>query len=188
MRALRRRYSRVLADESPATVLRFVRSLLDGAGWAERVISFEVLAAHERAFRRLNDRLVETMAHGLLDWGSVDLFGVTVVGQAWRPRRLRRCPANTARLPRARRRFGRDDRQGDVVVTSGAGQTGSESRPGVSGEGTRSTPISSQARGIEQADDGREGALTKMTNRGDGGFLGCSRFGRFLLARPGRWG
>ena len=24
------------------------------------------------------------MAHGLSDWGSVDLFGVTVLGQAWR--------------------------------------------------------------------------------------------------------
>jgi 3-methyladenine DNA glycosylase AlkD len=24
------------------------------------------------------------MAHGLADWGSVDLFGVTVVGPAWR--------------------------------------------------------------------------------------------------------
>jgi 3-methyladenine DNA glycosylase AlkD len=84
VRLLRRRYSNVLADESPKTVLQFVRSLLDAAGWAERVVSFEVLAAHERAFGLLNDRRVEEMAHGLSDWGSVDLFGVTVLGQAWR--------------------------------------------------------------------------------------------------------
>jgi 3-methyladenine DNA glycosylase AlkD len=84
VRSLRRRYSKVLAEESPRTVLRFARSLLDGAGWAERVVAWEVLAAHEGAFGLLNDRVVEKMAHGLSDWGSVDLFGVTVLGQAWR--------------------------------------------------------------------------------------------------------
>ncbi len=84
VRSLRRRYSKMLADESPKTVLRFVRLLLDGAGWPERVVAWEILAAHEGAFGLLNDRLVEAMAHGLSDWGSVDLFGVTVLGQAWR--------------------------------------------------------------------------------------------------------
>jgi 3-methyladenine DNA glycosylase AlkD len=84
VRVIRRRYSRVLADESPRTVLRFVRSLLDRAGWAERVIAWEVLAAHKRAFRLLNDRLAEHMARRLSDWGSVDAYGVTVLGQAWR--------------------------------------------------------------------------------------------------------
>ena len=84
VRALRRRYSNALAHESPKIVLRFVRSLLTDAGWAERVVAWEVLAAHERAFGLLNDRLVEKMARGLADWGSVDLFGVTVLGQAWR--------------------------------------------------------------------------------------------------------
>jgi 3-methyladenine DNA glycosylase AlkD len=84
VRSLRRRYSKVLADESPRMALEFVRSLLNGASWAERVVSWEVLAAHEGAFGLLNDRLVEEMAHGLSDWGSVDLFGVTVLGPAWR--------------------------------------------------------------------------------------------------------
>ena len=82
VRSVRRRYSKVLANESPRIVLRFVMSLLAGGGWAERVVSWEVLAAHERAFGLLNDRLVEEMAHGLADWGSVDLFGVTVLGPA----------------------------------------------------------------------------------------------------------
>jgi 3-methyladenine DNA glycosylase AlkD len=43
-----------------------------------------VLATHPGAFESLNDRAVEKMASGLDDWGSIDLFGVTVVGQAWR--------------------------------------------------------------------------------------------------------
>ena len=65
-------------------MLRFVRSLLDRAGWAERVVAWEVLAGHEGAFALLDDRLAEEMAKGLSDWGSVDLYGVTVLGQAWR--------------------------------------------------------------------------------------------------------
>jgi hypothetical protein len=84
VRTVRRRYAETLASESPDTVLEFVSALLNGGGWAERVVAWEVLAAHEGAFARLNDRRVEMMAHGLSDWGSVDLYGVTIVGQAWR--------------------------------------------------------------------------------------------------------
>ncbi|HLB08119.1 MAG TPA: DNA alkylation repair protein [Gemmatimonadaceae bacterium] len=84
VRTLSRRYSRVLAREPPKIVLRFVRSLLDDAGWAERLLACEVLASHEGAFGLIDDRLVTKMAVELSDWGSVDLVGVTVLGQAWR--------------------------------------------------------------------------------------------------------
>ena len=84
VRAVRRRYSKALADAPPASVLRFVRALLDHAGWAERVVAWEVLAGHRGAFARVDDRLAEKMAQGLSDWASVDLYGVTVLGQAWR--------------------------------------------------------------------------------------------------------
>jgi hypothetical protein len=83
VRSLRRRYSKLLADESPNTVLGFVTSLLDDASWPERLVSWEVLAAHKPAFGLLDDGLIEKMANGLSDWDSVDLFGVTVLGQAW---------------------------------------------------------------------------------------------------------
>jgi 3-methyladenine DNA glycosylase AlkD len=84
VRALRRRYSTELAAAPPKAVLRFVRSLVDEAGWADRVVAWEVLAAHAGAFRLLTDGLAEEMARGLSDWASVDLYGVTIVGQAWR--------------------------------------------------------------------------------------------------------
>lgn len=84
IRQIRRRYSRSLRTERAEVVYHFVCSLLDGAGWAERVIAWEVLASHEGAFELLNDEEVRKMAEGLADWGSIDLFGVTVVGQAWR--------------------------------------------------------------------------------------------------------
>jgi 3-methyladenine DNA glycosylase AlkD len=86
VRSVRRRYSKALKTKSPAEVIAFVRSLLDGGGWAERVVAWEVLAEHPEAFALVDDRLVEEMAEGLSDWGSVNLYGITVLGQAWRER------------------------------------------------------------------------------------------------------
>lgn len=86
VRSIRRRYSKAFKTKPAVEVIEFVRSLLDGGGWAERVVAWEVLAAHSGAFAVVDDRLVEEMAQGLTDWGSVDLFGVTVLGQAWRER------------------------------------------------------------------------------------------------------
>jgi 3-methyladenine DNA glycosylase AlkD len=48
------------------------------------VIAWELLVSNPAAFQLLNDREVEKMAKGLADWPSIDLFGVTVLGQAWR--------------------------------------------------------------------------------------------------------
>jgi 3-methyladenine DNA glycosylase AlkD len=82
LRLIRRRYSEALKEEPPELVLRFVRSL--SSSGAERVVACEVLAYHPGAMDLLNDRLVEAMAEGLSDWGSVDVFGGTVAGVAWR--------------------------------------------------------------------------------------------------------
>ena len=88
VRMIRRRYSSALKAESSEVVLRFVSSLLKSAGWAERVVAWETLASHQGAVDLLDDRLAEEMAEGLSDWASVDLFGVTVLGQAWREGRV----------------------------------------------------------------------------------------------------
>lgn len=84
VRQIRKRYSRVLRNEPGRFVYSFALSLLKTGRWPARVISWEVLAEHKDAFEFLSDREVEKMATGLNDWGSVDLFGVTVLGQAWR--------------------------------------------------------------------------------------------------------
>ena len=84
VRKIRQRYSRLLRQEPGKSVYLFVLSVLETGGWPARVIAWEVLAAHRAAFESLNDREVEKMARGLDDWGSIDLFGVTVLGQAWR--------------------------------------------------------------------------------------------------------
>lgn len=84
VRQIRKRYSRVLRNEPGRFVYSFALSLLKTGRWPARVIAWEVLAEHKDAFEFLSDREVEKMATGLNDWGSVDLFGVTVLGQAWR--------------------------------------------------------------------------------------------------------
>lgn len=88
MRRIRQRYSKTLETESATVVLRFVRGLLRTAGWAARVVAWETLALHPAGVSLLDDHLVEELADGLEDWGSVDAFGVTLVGQAWRDGRV----------------------------------------------------------------------------------------------------
>ena len=84
VRSVRRRYSRILAAESPDRVLAIVKVLLAEQSWTARVVAYELLAGHRASMARVNARLVEQMATGLSDWGSVDLYGVTVAGAAWR--------------------------------------------------------------------------------------------------------
>jgi hypothetical protein len=84
VRAIRRDWTKALKDETPAHVLDVTRALVASGAWTERVIGFELLAAHPAAFGRLDDALVDTLTVGLADWGSVDLFGVAVAGPAWR--------------------------------------------------------------------------------------------------------
>ncbi len=89
IREVRRHWSKFSSNQSPHFVLGFVDHLLGldpGAAHfaAARIVAFEVLAGHPAAFAKLNTRRITTMASRLSDWGSIDLFGVTVAGKAWR--------------------------------------------------------------------------------------------------------
>jgi 3-methyladenine DNA glycosylase AlkD len=88
VRAVRRRYSKTLAGELPQTVLAVADALLAGGAWPERVVAYELVAARDDAMRRVNGTVVERWAQGLADWGSIDLYGVTLAGVAWRERRM----------------------------------------------------------------------------------------------------
>ena len=88
VRALRRRYSKEMAAASPDLVLAVARLLFAEMTWPSRVVACELLLGHPGAMSRLNERLIEEMAAGLSDWGSVDVFGVTVAGTAWREQRI----------------------------------------------------------------------------------------------------
>ena len=88
MRSVRRRYSSLLKHQPAPVVLEFALALSDGARWEERLIACEIIAAHPAAPAALNERLITRMAKGLCDWGTVDLFGVTILGPAWREGRV----------------------------------------------------------------------------------------------------
>jgi len=88
MRSVRRRWSTILKAEAADYVLRFAASMLKEGTWAARLLSYECVANHPEAFAALNDALIESLAAGLADWGSIDLFGVTLTGPAWREGKL----------------------------------------------------------------------------------------------------
>jgi 3-methyladenine DNA glycosylase AlkD len=88
VRAVRRRYSKLLAAESPQAVLAIAGAVLEDGGWPERVVAYELVAEHPTAMTHLTPAIVDRWAKDLGDWGSIDLFGVTIAGPAWRQGRL----------------------------------------------------------------------------------------------------
>src|SRR5258708_7745379 len=87
-RAVRRRDSTGLTETSPQTGLAVAAALLVGGSSAERLIGAELLVARLDAVRRLSGARVERWAKGLASWGSIDMYGVTVAGLAWREGRI----------------------------------------------------------------------------------------------------
>jgi 3-methyladenine DNA glycosylase AlkD len=84
LRALRRRHTRALAQEAPELLLALATELLKPGDFAGRMLGYELLAAHRGGIALIDDKRIERLGKGLADWGSVDLFGVTLVGPAWR--------------------------------------------------------------------------------------------------------
>jgi 3-methyladenine DNA glycosylase AlkD len=84
IRRVRRAVSRRLARSSPAVVLAVANALVDRGGFVDRLIAYELVAGHPAAFAGLSRARVLRWSRGLADWGTVDLFGCTLGGQAWR--------------------------------------------------------------------------------------------------------
>jgi 3-methyladenine DNA glycosylase AlkD len=84
VRAVRRKWSKALKEEPAPQVMEVVRALAAGGTWPERLVAFELLESHRGAFETLTAARVTALAEGFADWASVDHFGVTVAGPAWR--------------------------------------------------------------------------------------------------------
>jgi 3-methyladenine DNA glycosylase AlkD len=84
LRSVRRSLTRTLARASPALVLAVADALVKRGSWADRLIAYETVAGHRPAFAALDETRVIRWSEGLADWGTVDLFGCTLGGQAWR--------------------------------------------------------------------------------------------------------
>jgi 3-methyladenine DNA glycosylase AlkD len=84
LRRVRRSLSRTLAKADPSIVLAVADACVKRGSWADRLIAYEAVAGHRQAFAALDEKRVGQWSQGLADWGTVDLFGCTLGGQAWR--------------------------------------------------------------------------------------------------------
>lgn len=82
VRAIRRKYTKLLKDASPEFVLDLARSLIQLYG--NRWISYELIRNHREAFRSLGEAELDELGQGMNSWSSVDTFGRILSGPAWR--------------------------------------------------------------------------------------------------------
>jgi 3-methyladenine DNA glycosylase AlkD len=80
VRAVRRAWSRRLRPTPAEAVVAVAMALVDRQRW----VAYELLFHHPAALDQLSVEEVERLGEGMADWGSVDAFGCTVSGPAWR--------------------------------------------------------------------------------------------------------
>jgi len=80
--AVRHAFSRSLRGEDGRFVLEVARTLRFRYGY--RAVPYELLLAHQGAFRLLGEQELEELGHGLDSWGAVDTFARILSGPAWR--------------------------------------------------------------------------------------------------------
>ena len=81
MRAIRRKYSRVLKQVSPDFVLRLARKLCKVGDY--RWFAYELIQCHKATFARLDEAKLEDLGQGINSWWTVDAFARTLSGPAW---------------------------------------------------------------------------------------------------------
>jgi 3-methyladenine DNA glycosylase AlkD len=88
MRAVLRPLSRDLRDEPPAVVMAVAHALIDSGVHEARQVAFELVGGRADVMASLDLRQIEALGRGNDNWASVDCFGVTVAGPAWRKGRV----------------------------------------------------------------------------------------------------
>jgi 3-methyladenine DNA glycosylase AlkD len=81
LRAVRRQYTRRIADRPAGFVLDMARAILDTGRY--RWIAYELIAEHQAAFRSLDRPTLEELGAGIDSWDTVDPFARTLSGPAW---------------------------------------------------------------------------------------------------------
>jgi len=80
VRAIRRKYSAMLAGESPELVLDVTRELL---AHEHRWVAYDLIRYHPGAFGSLGAKDLEDLGQGMDSWWAVDSFARTLAGPAW---------------------------------------------------------------------------------------------------------
>ena len=82
IRRVRRQYSREIRGCQPALVLDVATRLVETRRL--RWVAYELIRHHKPTFEMLTDATIERIGQGLDSWQSVDAFGCTLSGPAWR--------------------------------------------------------------------------------------------------------
>ena len=81
LRAVRRKYSRILQEAPAEFILQLARELCKTEAY--RWIAYELILGHRAAFKRLGPTELEELGQGINSWWSVDAFARTLSGPAW---------------------------------------------------------------------------------------------------------
>jgi 3-methyladenine DNA glycosylase AlkD len=83
IRAIRREFSRRIADAPPENVVQLALHLLNQNSDLLRFFSYELLSHHRPAFERLTTDDLLKFGTGLNSWSSVDCFAMYLSGPLW---------------------------------------------------------------------------------------------------------
>lgn len=80
-RAIRKKYSAMLANASPEMIYEVGKLLIHEAElpW----LGFELIASHKPCFIQLGEKELEQLGGGINSWWTVDSFARTLAGPAW---------------------------------------------------------------------------------------------------------
>jgi 3-methyladenine DNA glycosylase AlkD len=84
VRAMRREFSKRLANAHAGMVIGLALELLERPNFEYRFLAYELVCHHHTALRSLGERELEQLGHGIDSWEDVDTFACYLAGPAWR--------------------------------------------------------------------------------------------------------
>jgi len=84
VRAMRREFSKRLANAHAGVVIGLALELLERPNFEYRFVAYELVCHHRAALRSLGERELERLGHGIDSWEDVDTFACYLAGPAWR--------------------------------------------------------------------------------------------------------
>ena len=88
VRAVRRDFSKRLANTGPDFVMKLATNLLKWSSFEFRFIAYELVQNHRATLSSLDAAALERLANGMNSWAAVDCFACYLAGPAWRQRQI----------------------------------------------------------------------------------------------------
>lgn len=88
IRAIRRNFSKQLANTSPEFVVNLALQLIDGSDTTKRFLAYELVQHHRGALQSLTARRLVELGQGIASWSDVDMFACYLSGPVWREKQV----------------------------------------------------------------------------------------------------